>query len=430
MTEEKKSMVPKLRFPEFTETWEQRKFYDCFKLLRNNSLARAELAKIGKIRNIHYGDVLINYPEVLNISTATVPFIAESRVNSISKDSYLENGDIVIADTAEDESVGKTTEIQGITDHKIVSGLHTIPCRPLVNFSPNFLGFLLNSPSYHDQLKPLIQGIKVSSISKKALGETRVCFAKDLDEQAQIGGFFNGLEMLITLHQRKLDVLNKLKKYLLQKMFPENGQLIPELRFPAFSGAWEQRKLSEIVRMNARIGWQNLRQSEFLDDGDFLLITGTDFKNGRVNFGTCHYIAKERFDQDPKIQVEEGSILLTKDGTIGKVALVDKLSKPATLNAGVYNIVPKNRVVESRFLFQYLSAPFLLDYVNKAATGGTIKHLNQSILVDFPVSFPSVAEQEKIGKFLEGIDHVTTLHQRKLEGLRKLKKSLLQQMFV
>ena len=210
---------PELRFPGFTEAWEQRKFYDCFKLLRNNSLARAELAKIGKISNIHYGDVLINYPEVLNISTATVPFIAESRVNSISKDSYLENGDIVIADTAEDESVGKTTEIQGITDHKIVSGLHTIPCRPLVNFSPNFLGFLLNSPSYHDQLKPLIQGIKVSSISKKALGETRVCFAKDLDEQAQIGGFFNGLEMLITLHQRKLESLKKLKKSLLQQMF-------------------------------------------------------------------------------------------------------------------------------------------------------------------------------------------------------------------
>ncbi len=219
MFPKKGQLKPELRFPGFTNDWEQRKFYDCFKLLRNNSLARAELAKIGKIRNIHYGDVLINYPEVLNISTATVPFIAESRVNSISKDSYLENGDIVIADTAEDESVGKTTEIQGITDHKIVSGLHTIPCRPLVNFSPNFLGFLLNSPSYHDQLKPLIQGIKVSSISKKALGETRVCFAKDLDEQAQIGGFFNGLEMLITLHQRKLETYKKLKKSLLQKMF-------------------------------------------------------------------------------------------------------------------------------------------------------------------------------------------------------------------
>lgn len=219
MFPKKGQLKPELRFPGFTNDWEQRKFYDCFKLLRNNSLARAELAKIGKIRNIHYGDVLINYPEVLNISTATVPFIAESRVNSISKDSYLENGDIVIADTAEDESVGKTTEIQGITDHKIVSGLHTIPCRPLVNFSPNFLGFLLNSPSYHDQLKPLIQGIKVSSISKKALGETRVCFAKDLDEQAQIGGFFNGLEMLITLHQRKLETYKKIKKSLLQKMF-------------------------------------------------------------------------------------------------------------------------------------------------------------------------------------------------------------------
>ena len=90
MFPKKGQLKPELRFPGFTNDWEQRKFYDCFKLLRNNSLARAELAKIGKIRNIHYGDVLINYPEVLNISTATVPFIAESRVNSISKDSYLD----------------------------------------------------------------------------------------------------------------------------------------------------------------------------------------------------------------------------------------------------------------------------------------------------------------------------------------------------
>lgn len=219
MFPKKDQLNPELRFPGFTNDWEQRNFYDCFKLLKNNTLARSELAKVGKIRNIHYGDVLINYPEVLNISTAIMPFIGENKVCSISKDRYLENGDIVIADTAEDETVGKVVEIQGITNQKIVSGLHTIPCRPLANFSPNFLGFLLNSPCFHNQLKPLIQGIKVSSISKKALGETKLFFAKDLEEQSQIGDFLFGLERLITLHQRKLETYKKLKKGLLQKMF-------------------------------------------------------------------------------------------------------------------------------------------------------------------------------------------------------------------
>ncbi len=405
MTEEKKSMVPKLRFPEFTETWEQRKLEDCAAIIMGQSPKSENYTNDPKDHVLVQGNADLKNGQV-------VPRVWTTEVTKVGK-----VGDIILSVRAPVGEVGKTA-------FDVVLG------RGVAAIRGN--DFLLQTLQKFKECKywgRVSAGSTFDSITSEILKST-VISMPTIEEQIKIGDFLSSVDNLITLHQRKLDVLNKLKKYLLQKMFPENGQLIPELRFPAFSGAWEQRKLSEIVRMNARIGWQNLRQSEFLDDGDFLLITGTDFKNGRVNFGTCHYIAKERFDQDPKIQVEEGSILLTKDGTIGKVALVDKLSKPATLNAGVYNIVPKNRVVESRFLFQYLSAPFLLDYVNKAATGGTIKHLNQSILVDFPVSFPSVAEQEKIGKFLEGIDHVTTLHQRKLEGLRKLKKSLLQQMFV
>lgn len=416
MTEEKKSMVPKLRFPEFTETWEQRKLEDICDV-RDGTHSSPKYFDNGfplvTSKNLRDG--------VIDLSD--VQLISKEDYLEINKRSKVDLNDILMS------MIGTIGNLALIKEEPTFAIKNVALIKSTDKVKMDYLFSYLSSPSSKCDIDKSVEGG-----TQKFLSLTKVRGLKILlpgiEEQQKIGSFSVLLDGVITLHQRKLDVLNKLKKYLLQKMFPENGQLIPELRFPAFSGAWEQRKLSEIVRMNARIGWQNLRQSEFLDDGDFLLITGTDFKNGRVNFGTCHYIAKERFDQDPKIQVEEGSILLTKDGTIGKVALVDKLSKPATLNAGVYNIVPKNRVVESRFLFQYLSAPFLLDYVNKAATGGTIKHLNQSILVDFPVSFPSVAEQEKIGKFLEGIDHVTTLHQRKLEGLRKLKKSLLQQMFV
>lgn len=416
MTEEKKSMVPKLRFPEFTETWEQRELKDVAEIVGGGTPSTSVPAYWnGSID--WYSPTEIGQE---NFAKGSKRKISNEGLNNSSAKLLPAHKTILFTSRA---TIGEAAilEREGATNQ----GFQSIVTKEGVDV------YFLYSYKHHLKKQALIKasGSTFLEISKNEVEGLHVPVPSG-EEQAKIGSFFKLVDKAITLHQRKLDVLNKLKKYLLQKMFPENGQLIPELRFPAFSGAWEQRKLSEIVRMNARIGWQNLRQSEFLDDGDFLLITGTDFKNGRVNFGTCHYIAKERFDQDPKIQVEEGSILLTKDGTIGKVALVDKLSKPATLNAGVYNIVPKNRVVESRFLFQYLSAPFLLDYVNKAATGGTIKHLNQSILVDFPVSFPSVAEQEKIGKFLEGIEHVTTLHQRKLEGLRKLKKSLLQQMFV
>lgn len=187
----------------------------------------------------------------------------------------------------------------------------------------------------------------------------------------------------------------------------------PALRFKGFTDDWEQRKLSELATMHARIGWQNLRTSEFLNDGDYMLITGTDFDDGRVNFSTCHYVEKKRYDQDKHIQISDGSILITKDGTLGKVAYVKGLTKPATLNAGVFNVEIKDEdKTDEKYLFQYLKAPFLMSYVNQKATGGTIKHLNQNILVDFPVVMPQKDEQEKIGQCFENIDHLITLHQR------------------
>ncbi len=175
--------------------------------------------------------------------------------------------------------------------------------------------------------------------------------------------------------------------------------------------------------MHARIGWQNLRTSEFLDVGDYMLITGTDFEDGKVNYSTCHYVEKERYDQDKNIQIKNGSILITKDGTLGKVAYVEGLSMPATLNAGVFNVEIKNKnETDGRYLFQFLKAPFLMDYVAQKATGGTIKHLNQNILVDFPISSPSKEEQTKIGEYFSSIDHLITLHQRKY--LQEKKTSL------
>lgn len=188
----------------------------------------------------------------------------------------------------------------------------------------------------------------------------------------------------------------------------------PKIRFKGYTNDWEQRRLSELTTMHARIGWQNLRTSEFLDSGDYMLITGTDFKDGAIDYSTCHYVEKERYEQDKNIQIHNGSILITKDGTLGKVAYIQGLTMPATLNAGVFNVKIRDEdEVDGKYLFQYLRAPFLMDYVSKKATGGTIKHLNQSILVDFPVAMPSIAEQLKIGTYFSTLDRLITLHQWK-----------------
>ena len=206
--------------------------------------------------------------------------------------------------------------------------------------------------------------------------------------------------------------------------------LVPKIRFEGFSDPWEQRRLSEIATMHARIGWQNLRKSEFLDSGDYYLITGTDFVDGEVDLANCHYITKDRYDQDPNIQIENGSILITKDGTLGKVAYVKGLEKPATLNAGVFNVLIRDKKrVYGKYLFQYLKAPFLLNYVAQKATGGTIKHLNQEILVDFPVVLPGYDEQVLLGDAFDDLDNLITLHQRKYVHLKNVKKSMLEKMF-
>lgn len=424
--------VPKLRFPGFTDAWEQQKLSEVFDHLQNNTLSRAELStEQGKAKNVHYGDILIKYGEVLNVSKEQLPMIANEAIIAKFKTSFLRNGDVIVADTAEDETVGKCTEIKGLEGENVISGLHTIPYRPLFKFASGYLGYYMNSTAYHNQLLPLMQGIKVTSISRAAMQNTNIVYPKSLDEQKQIGDYFSNLDSLITLHQRKCEALKKYKAGMLQKMFPKEGCNVPEIRFPQFTDAWEQRRLSEIATMHARIGWQNLRTSEFLDSGDYMLITGTDFVDGAVNFDTCHYVERERYEQDKHIQIRNGSILITKDGTLGKVAYIQGLTMPATLNAGVFNVEIKDEnEVDNKYLFQYLKAPFLMDYVDKKATGGTIKHLNQNILVDFPIVLPHKAEQEKIGEYFSNLDSLITLHQRKCDALKKYKQGLLQQMFV
>lgn len=210
--------VPEIRFQGFHGDWEQRKLGEVFTSLKNNTLSRSNLNDgQGTIQNIHYGDVLIKYGEYLDVRKEKIPFVNPSTI--LSNIDFLQNGDIIFADTAEDATVGKCTEISGIDGHKVVSGLHTMPFKPVVKFAEGYLGFYLNSSAYHDQLIPLMQGIKVTSISKRALHDTLLTYPPDRREQSRLGEFFIHLDYLIAIHQRKLSKLQKIKQAMLSKLF-------------------------------------------------------------------------------------------------------------------------------------------------------------------------------------------------------------------
>ena len=206
------SSIPEVRFAGFTDAWEQRKFVRVFDGLQNNTLSRADLNyEGGTVKNVHYGDVLIKFGDYIDASKTELPYISDSTKADKFKSSFLQDGDIIIADTAEDDTVGKCTEIQGSEGLKLLSGLHTVACRPKEKYGQMFLGYYINSPAYHNQLKPLMQGIKVTSISKSALQDTDMIMPKSIDEQIRIGEYFSTLDNLITLHQRNYNSLNRCK---------------------------------------------------------------------------------------------------------------------------------------------------------------------------------------------------------------------------
>ena len=198
------SNVPEIRFSGFTDAWEQREFEKSFSLLQNNTLSRAELSESsGVAANIHYGDVLIKFGEYLDMLQESFPWIKKQADADKFRTSFLQDGDIVFADTAEDETAGKCCEIRNCGSTVIISGLHTIPCRPVSKFAPGYLGYYLNSAAFHEQLVPLMQGTKVVSISKAALESTLIQYPSDDKEQQKIGALFRGIDRLITLHQRE-----------------------------------------------------------------------------------------------------------------------------------------------------------------------------------------------------------------------------------
>ena len=179
--------------------------------------------------------------------------------------------------------------------------------------------------------------------------------------------------------------------------------------------------------LKARIGWHGLTTAEYLSTGEYYLVTGTDFTDGQINWSTCCFVSSERYSQDRNIQLQANDILLTKDGTIGKVGFIDKLPGPATLNSGVFVIRPKGEAYDPRFFYYILTSRIFDDFLSKLQAGSTISHLYQKDFVNF--SFfapPTVTEQTAIAGVLSDMDAEIAALERRRDKTRALKQGVMQ----
>lgn len=409
--------TPNIRFKGFTDYWEQRKLGEILIGLQNNTLSRADLSnETGVAKNVHYGDVLIKFGEVLDVSKEKLPMISDESILSKYKSSFLQNGDVIVADTAEDSTVGKCSEIAGLNDEIVLSGLHTIPYRPIEKFASGYLGYYLNSSAYHNQLIPLMQGIKVTSISKSAMQDTDIVYPKSMEEQGKIGDYFQSLDNLITLHQRKCDETKKLKKFMLQKMFPKKDAKKPEIRFAGFTDDWEQRKLNEVAEFNPK--------SELPDEFEYVdleSVVGTEMISHRTE-------TKDSAPSRAQRLAQPGDVFFQTVRPYQKNNyLFSKLDNNYVFSTGYAQMRPN---IDTAFLMSFLQTDSFVKIVLDNCTGTSYPAINSNDLSNLEISLPkSFEEQKKVGKTIISIDNLITLHQRKCDELKKFKKYMLQNMF-
>jgi type I restriction enzyme S subunit len=191
---------------------------------------------------------------------------------------------------------------------------------------------------------------------------------------------------------------------------------------------WGLIKLENNITLKARIGWQGLTTKEYLSSGNYTLVTGTDFQDGYINWNSCVFVERIRFEQDKNIQLKVGDVLVTKDGTIGKVAFVDRLPNPTTLNSGVFVLRPKNKDINNRFFYTILMSFYFDEFLNKITAGSTITHLYQKDFVHFNFVLPSIKEQTAIANALSEMDALISQTEKLIEKKKAIKQGAMQEL--
>lgn len=380
--------TPKLRFPEFTDDWEQRKFSDV-----------VEIGSGKDYKNLGLGDIPV-----------------------YGTGGYMLSVDQSLSKDRDAIGIGR----KGTIDKPFIirAPFWTVDtlfyCIPKNKQNLQFTYCLFQNVDW----KTYDESTGVPSLSKSTINNVTTKLP-NLEEQQKIGELFNKLDTTITLHQRELDSLKKLKKSLLQKMFPKNGEKIPELRFPEFTGDWEQRKLKEIACKVKNKNKENAISETFTNSAEFGIISQKEFFDHEVasktNLDSYYIVDIDDFVYNPRISVT------APVGPINR----NKLGKAGVMSP-LYTVF-KTQGVSIDFLEHYFKSTNWHSYMYLNGDSGARSDrfsIKDDVFFDMPIMVPCIKEQMQIGLLFNAISKNITLHQRELDTLKKLKKGLLQNMFV
>ncbi len=416
---------PKVRFKDSNgqdfPDWESKTFEETFESLNNNTFSRDMLNyENGIAKNIHYGDILVEYGAICDVQRDKIPYVNEDY--SVDKFNALKNGDVVFADTAEDETVGKSIELFNINSEKIISGLHTMACRPKSKYAPKFLGYYTNSQAFHNQLFPYMQGIKVTSINRKNIANTKISIPC-LEEQKKIAEFLSAVDEVVTHTERELQNLQTQKKAVMQSIFSQkvrfkdaNGQDYPN---------WESKKLGDISTRVKRKNKNNETDIPLTIASQYGLIDQRDFFNKVVaSKDMSNYYLLKKGEYAYNKSYSNGFDF----GSIKRLNLYE-----CGALSSLYICFAINDKYNSDFFEKYFDSLKWYDDVRKMCSEGARNHgllnISPDDFFNAKIPVPCLEEQEKIAEFLTAFDVAITKTARELELYRTLKKGLLQQLF-
>ncbi len=388
------------------------------------------------------GNVLAN-PPTYGINAPAIPYdsryLTYLRITDISDDGrfidrsktsvqhpfalnyILYEGDLVFARTG--ASVGKSY-LYNRKDGKLVFAGFLIRIRPEVKkIIPAYLKYFTQSIPYWNWVKINSMRSGQPGINGHEYASLPIPLPPTKAEQEAIAEALSDADALIESLEQLIAKKRQIKQGAMQEL------LTGKKRLAGFDGEWQSKRLGDTAILKARIGWQGLTTNEYLDSGDYYLVTGTEFKNGYIDWSSCYYVSQERYKQDKNIQLKEHDVLVTKDGTIGKVAFINHIEKPATLNSGVFVIRPIKDAFHPEFFYCVLCSNVFKGFLSQLSAGSTINHLYQKDFVNFRYETPeTLEEQSAIANILSDMDAEIESLETKLAKARQVKQGMMQEL--
>lgn len=405
---------PKLRFKADDGTkfpdWKENKIGKLGTFTKGAPLSKADISDCGEPL-ILYGELYTTYNEVAyNIQRRTQSTVDEKY--------YSHVGDVVIptsGETAEEISTATCVMAQNV----ILAGDLNIYRSDIVD--GRIMSYILNHQAKW-KIAKLAQGKSVVHIQAAQLSGVAVKYPPSTVEQQKIASLFAELDNLIQSAGKELEGYRELKQGMLQKMFPKKGETTPEIRFPEFTGDWEQLKLSEVSDVR-----DGTHDSPSYQNEGHPFVTSKNVKDGYINYDDIQYISDEDFNNiNKRSKVDINDILMGMIGTIGNLALIRTEPDFAIKNVA---LIKATKQISYLYLYYYLQSPSTENQLLSGLDGGTQKFISLKKIRELNVSTPSESEQLKIGEYFSNLDNLIVFYQRELDGYKELKKGLLQQMF-